>query len=757
MNQKTLRHILASGLLLGSIQASADAINNDFDHTTRAEGISWSGGQVQEIEISALRSSGRGAYKVGDQIATVVFDQPVMNIEFFFVHGKGVPAGTATAYNADGRVLDAVRSNPSTHFGDSRNFVKFNTKLPVSAVTFSGGVVDNFRASAYEPDYFLVEGGWVNNDVGENNAEGIFFDYLSTANTLFMAWFTYSSDPKTSGPDFDNDVGAPDNRWLTATFDVQQGATQAVGTLFSSTGGEFNQPRTPFQATEPVGTVVLEFLDCDRAILSYELEVPQISGQFEIIPVEKQVNPAVFDCDPRGALAEAFRPDISQVDADIQLAVRAVQDGNEVALQLSWDTNKNYFGLVRGIRALNDAGAWVTPVANIDRDRPNLLEEDRVAVIFGVEGSVESKHFGCFQSCHSDMNRMPDATEDARHYVLSSDPAVIGSYQSDMWHWRGSRSAPMGYAEDTWVRAHAFGTGAQGRRRDATGPDGRLREDQALNTPYTVTVSGQTRTINLPQYVYNPEVNSGFYFLNDGFRLITPAKIGNLLNALTFENMEAGQIQHALILNGPLANALAVADMSQEELNAVAAQAVVGGMINIPYLQDDLSGESDQHDVRSIREYAHGRVTVTMIRKLDTGQQFDVDLSELAMRNYYMGVGVHDSNDSGRSHHVSVPISLGPTGDVVPVEVASVNDVNWASIPQFTTTIFVPGDMSYQWLKDQVAGHPVRVNSDCASCHSIAGKEHPFFNAEGSNCLGCHVDGRRAATVNEYAPLHLQH
>ncbi|TVQ38315.1 MAG: hypothetical protein EA370_05970 [Wenzhouxiangella sp.] len=747
---------LFSGIGLAFFAGSlmAEPINLNFEGTEASPAVKWTGGNVSTVERH-FRSSGDQALVVTGPAATVEFAAPVMNARFFFVHGGDVAQGTAVAYDAERRVLDMVRSRPASHYGDSRNFVRFNTKQPIAAVTFTGGVVDSFTASVYEPDFFLVEGhSWVNDDAAGDNAAGIFFDYLSTTNTLFMAWFTYSSEEKVSGPDFDGDVGAPDNRWLTATFNVRPGETTVVGTLFASTGGEFNRPRTPFQATEPVGVITLEFIDCSRARVSYELEVPPLSGEFEIIPTEKQVNPAAFDCDPRGALAAAFQPDISQVDADIELSIQAASDGNQVALRFSWDTNKNYFGMVRDLRALNKDGEWSRPIANINPDNPTQTEEDRVALIWSVEGSSRSANLGCFESCHNDMNRMPEATVDARHYVIPGDPSELGTYQSDMWHWRGNRSGPMGYAEDTWVRAHAYGSGAQGRRRDDTGSDGRLRENQGFST-YTVTVGGATRELELPDLVYDPAVNSGFYFLSDGARLITPAFIGNLFNNLTFEKMEALQLQHALILNGPKANALEVASLDQETLNAVAAQALAGGIINVPYLQDDLTGDSDQHDIRSTREFSNGRVSITMFRDLDTGSPNDVNLSDLASRDYHFGVGVHDSNDGGRSHHVSVPISVGPTGNLKPVTVDDVAEVNWRTIPAFNTTVFVPGDMSYQWLNDQFSGHPVTVGRDCASCHSIKGKEHPFFDATGSNCMGCHTSGRRAATVNEYAPLFL--
>lgn len=757
---KRLSCLLVAGIVGGAIAAPVD-VNFDGNQTEKGltqpglsefsiEGAHWSGGVISEVP-SVLRASGATAYTVAGAPGEIVFDRPVMNVQFFYVHGEGVPSGLATAYNADGRILDTVSSRSATHFGDSRNFVKFNTKQPISGVVFSGGSVDAFRAESYAPDYFLVQGhSWVNDDVEENNASGIFFDYLSSSDVLFMAWYTYDSTSKTEGA-FDGDVGAADNRWLTAKFDVQQGETTVVGTLYASTGGQFNQPRTSVQETEAVGTVELSFIDCDSAMIAYEFADSPANGNFAIIPMEKQINPEGFVCDPEDALVEVFQPDVSQVDADVELAIKAAYDAENVALQFSWPTNKNYFGLLHDIRALDEDGNWSRPNAGIDMDDATTVNEDRVAVIFGVEGSIESELFGCFQSCHSDMNRMPDNSEDTRHYVIPEEAEALGTYQSDMWHWRGSRAGPMGYAEDTWVRAHEFDTGAQGRRRDATGTDGRLRENQGFGTEYTATVDGAEVTLQLPDFVYNPTLNSGFYFFTDGERLITEQTIGNLFNSQTFEAMTAGERQHALIVNGPLLNVLEVADQDQGTIDAIAAQALAGGIINRPYLQDDVTGDSDQHDIRSLRDFATGQVTVTMIRALNTGSEFDVDLSDLATSIKAFGVAVHDSNDGGRSHHVSVPVTLGADGAVVPAAVDSVDGVDWSEIEGFTTTTFKPADMSYEWLND---GHPVEVDGDCASCHKLASEEHPF-PAEPGTCLGCHTDGTRAAKLYEYAPLNL--
>lgn len=724
------------------------------------QGANWSGGVITETS-SALRASGRMAYAVQSGQAKVLFDYPVMNVSFFFVHGEGVPAGAAIAYNADGRVLDTVSSRAASHLGDSRNFVRFNTKQPISAVVFSGGVIDKFKADEYSPDFFILEGhSWVNDDVPENNAAGIFFDYISSRDTLFMAWYTYDSEEKT-GPAFDNDVGAADNRWVVATFDVQQGQNPISGILWSSTGGEFNRPRTPFQESIEVGTIELEFIDCDRAMVSYTFDDLGLSGSFAIIPSEKQDNPDGFVCDPRSELIQVFQPDLSQIDADVELAIRAAYDGDNVAIRFSWGTNKNYFGLLHDIRALDEEGQWNRPAANLFPDNPTKVDEDRVHIIWEAEGAstaAESPYFGCFQSCHSDMNRMPENVGvDTRHYILPDNLDELGSYQADMWHWRGARSGPMGYAEDTWVRAHDFGTGAQGRRRDATGPDGRLREDQGFGNQYTATVNGESVTLLLPTYVYNPDLNSGFYFLTDGDRLITEATIGNLFNSQSIEAMAAGVRQHALIVTGPLANALAVADQDQATIDAIAAQALAGGIINRPYLQDDPEGTSDQHDIRAIREISNGQVNVTMIRALNTGSEVDIDLSDLATSIYWFGAAVHDSNDGGRSHHVSVPLSIGAGGDIEPVQVDNVASADWSGISAFTTTAFKPGDMSYQWLNDVPNGHPVAVDKSCSGCHLINPEQHPF-PVQPRTCLNCHTNippVNAALKIHNYAPLNL--
>jgi len=698
---------------------------------TVAPGINWMGGAIQAVDHVGLRASGKHALVGAPGTATAVFSEPVMNVEFFYVHGHGIPEGTATAYGRDGRVIGSVKSRPATSFGDLGNFVQFKTREPISMIEFDGGAVDALSTSAFEIDYPLVQGQWVEDlGAGQGNSQGITFDFIGTSNLLFAAWFTYIED--SIAPTFE-EIGALDNRWLTAQLAIGADGDPniATGPVFASSGGAFQQPNTGLQETVQVGSMTVEFLDCDLARVSYQIDTADRSGQFEILPLEKSVNPTVFSCDPEASRRMVFEPDMSRTDANINILVRAARDQDRIAMQFQWRSNKNFPGVLHDLRSLNQSGSWSAPAANISRDSATRVNEDRVALIFQTETndrllSAQARNFGCFMSCHEDMDRMPEATGEASHYVIN--PLVApGTYQADMWHWRGARSGPMGFAEDTWLSAELReDPNSEGRQRDANsvGPNGerwRLRENQGFSNEFEVEVDGDQRTIQLPDLVYNPALNSGFYFLNDGSRLITEDRIGDLWAFNTIERMEAGELQHALIPIGPRANALFTSDLDQAALNEVARQALAGGIVTRVRLNDDFTGDSDQHDIRSTRSFENGYWTVTLMRALSTGSAVDIDLSGIAQRDYTFGVAVHDSNDGARSHQISVPLTMGPDGDISPVMVDDVENVDWLSLPAFTTVLFKPGDMSFEWLQDKDNGHRIPIETRCSTCHGQGG------------------------------------
>lgn len=135
-----------------------------------------------------------------------------------------------------------------------------------------------------------VEGQWVSDEPDiAGNRQGMAFDHLPFANLLFVAWFTYI-DPNQPQPEAGLDtVGAVDNRWLTGQLAID--GNIASGPLLASTGGRFDAPPRPGQETVTVGTLTIEFTDCDQAVAEYRIDGTGLTRTMSLRPVEKEVNP----------------------------------------------------------------------------------------------------------------------------------------------------------------------------------------------------------------------------------------------------------------------------------------------------------------------------------------------------------------------------------------------------------------------------------------------------------------------------------
>lgn len=174
----------------------------------------------------------------------------------------------------------------------------------------------------------ISDGQWVNADPAfRGHAQGLTFDFLPSAGLLFVAWFTYDDLAAPPGEP-DGNVGAPDQRWLTAQLSVD--GDRAEGPIFSSSGGQFDAPPTGFQRTDPVGHMSIEFSACDAAQVDYVLDDPPLARQFTIQPLEQSAVGA-FRC----ATFEARATDPAPSTADWEPVRQALQDSgfaNVVAL-----------------------------------------------------------------------------------------------------------------------------------------------------------------------------------------------------------------------------------------------------------------------------------------------------------------------------------------------------------------------------------------------------------------------------------------
>ena len=157
--------------------------------------------------------------------------------------------------------------------------------------------VDAFDDDAPQPvNLNLVDGNWVNPDPDfANSRQGLMFDFGPSLNRLFIAWFTYTSMPMMPPDDAPMDIGSQDQRWFTALLDID--GNVATGTMRFSAGGEFDAPAPAFLETREVGTISIEFTACDQATVTYSFDQPSLSREFEIIPLEKAVNPDGFSCE----------------------------------------------------------------------------------------------------------------------------------------------------------------------------------------------------------------------------------------------------------------------------------------------------------------------------------------------------------------------------------------------------------------------------------------------------------------------------
>ena len=150
-----------------------------------------------------------------------------------------------------------------------------------------------------------TEGQWVAADPAfQQSAQGLAFEFLEGPDVLFAAWYTYRNDPDPAPSEPDGEVGAPDQRWLTAQLDVD--GDRASGPIFSTTGGRFDAGSVPMLATREVGTMTIRFDSCTRAGVNYALDGSPLARGFEIMPLALRVSGSA-ECSSPGAFAGSGR------------------------------------------------------------------------------------------------------------------------------------------------------------------------------------------------------------------------------------------------------------------------------------------------------------------------------------------------------------------------------------------------------------------------------------------------------------------
>ena len=112
-----------------------------------------------------------------------------------------------------------------------------------------------------------ISASWFN---ASTAGQGFLIEVRPLDQFIFVAWFTFDLAS--------TKVGSAGQRWLIASGHYQEGAANLR--LFSVSGGSFVEAASTM--TEEVGTLSLEFSDCENGLVDYDLGAEGLQGQIVI-------------------------------------------------------------------------------------------------------------------------------------------------------------------------------------------------------------------------------------------------------------------------------------------------------------------------------------------------------------------------------------------------------------------------------------------------------------------------------------------
>ncbi|KAA3638788.1 MAG: hypothetical protein DWP95_11870 [Proteobacteria bacterium] len=214
------------------------------------------------------------------------------------------PSNSSAGYAVFGKVtrgfevVKLIESFLRVNFSSS-NLGQITNEFPIygffsgSAVTLDNTVEIN-RAYVLSDKFQInagLSGAWFN---PETNGQGIYLEVLPSVNMLISAWFSYDLLPPETR--HKNGIGASEHRWFTMEGQYNEDTVESI--LILTEGGLFD-------SGEPVnyslyGSVSIKFSSCNRAVMSYEIIEPAISGS---IPLQRQSDANLALCQQLAAQA----------------------------------------------------------------------------------------------------------------------------------------------------------------------------------------------------------------------------------------------------------------------------------------------------------------------------------------------------------------------------------------------------------------------------------------------------------------------
>lgn len=219
--------------------------------------------------------------------------EPPVSIESFSASPTTVQAGQSVSFSwvvsnagqcTAGNGVDGWAQQVINPVGGSVSLTLDTVGTHTFTINCSGGGQNDSRSVVVtvnaQPNDFLINAGL--NDAWFNPltpGQGFFITVFPDGGSIFLAWFTY--DTERPGAGVEATLGEPGHRWLTA-FGSFSGAS-AVLDIELTSGGVFDSG-VPMPGQVADGSILIEFLGCNEALVSYDIESVNLQGE---IPIQR--------------------------------------------------------------------------------------------------------------------------------------------------------------------------------------------------------------------------------------------------------------------------------------------------------------------------------------------------------------------------------------------------------------------------------------------------------------------------------------
>lgn len=371
-------------------------------------------------------------------------------------------------------------------------------------------------------------------------------------------------------------------------------------------------------------------------------------------------------------------------DLTVPLQMRVAYNDTMIHFQYRWPAERPH--VIHDALRFED-GKWVKYGSAVAGSEPHGLHEDRVAMMVDDGSIPEFGRYGGFVAIGNRLDGFSDGleTEDVEAHpyfgkvrgqdaaskylpATRTDPADWGAVQPeerlaqlrkagyflDLWHWRGNRGGPIGFADDQVVAESRDGD--DGRSAWSTNWDSKKKQ---------------------PKFMFDP------------------AKAGYA--SLTWDD----------VLNGSFA---------QDSIHQLHADTMVPFDEDYAWKKDDTLPRrvlrqpgGSRADIAATRNWDNGYWTVTMSRAMDTGNPLD-DKAFHDGGSYDIGVSIHRHATGRRWHYVSLPIGLGLGREAeIQAEPFTGDTPQWAH-DWHDVTLFYPGQINWPLLTSKAHAGAERIS-----------------------------------------------